>query len=309
MFTIRTDLREVRSGIISTLNEMRIAGDIVKPNSFEIIEEVLTVGDYIIECGQYVLIIERKTIADLAASIVDRRIYENHEKLLDAASTDCGLKFRLMYLIEGKKFKPSDSKQKVSGIFIANLQAKLDHLMMKDGCQITWTESAKATAERLIELGKNMTTLKQPKIQIDVDGGDEKTKVDVGAIVKKVYTKSIPEIQKEMLMCISGIGSKRADAMMKNHSFSNILSGINIPDDLAPIKIMTELQQLRDGENTCIFKKMLTKINGMSDSVADIIVAQTEILDFDAKIVAHLKRANGRRIGNVLANRVEEHLK
>lgn len=309
MFTIRADLREARSGIISTLKSMCSLGNIAKPNSFEIIDEVLTVGDYIIEYGQYVLIIERKSIADLSASIIDRRIYENHKKLLDAASTDCGIRFRIIYLIEGKKFKPTDNNKKVSGIFITNLQAKLDHLMMKDGCQIIWTENVKETSERLIELGKNMTTLKHVDVSTNVKGGECETKVDIGSIVKKVYVKSIPETQKEMLMCISGVGPQSADTMMTNNSLPNILIGDEIADALLSTKIITELQCLRLGERTSVFKNMLIKIKGVSEHIADIIIAETTILDFDAKTISNLKRYNGRRIGNVIASRIEEHIK
>jgi ERCC4-type nuclease len=301
MFTIRVDLREAPSGIPKLLAEMCTAGIVAKPDSFEIIEEVLTVGDYIIECGQYVLIIERKANADLSSSIIDGRIRENHPKLLDAAASDCGLIFRVMYIIEGKKFKPEDSSKKIGVLYIANLQAKVDHMMMADGCQIEYTSSQTATAMRLIELGKNLTTLK------GVNGGTEK--IDIGHIVKKDYTKSVNDVQMEMMMCVPGVGPKRATEMLAALSFPLIIFGDNLPEKLAPVKILLVLDQLRQGTLPDVFKKMLVKINGTSEAVADIIIAHDNIniLNIDPIIIADLKRVNGRRVGTVLANKIAEH--
>jgi ERCC4-type nuclease len=301
MFTIRVDLREAPSGIPKLLDKMCTDGSVTKPNTFEIIEEVLTVGDYIIECGNYILIIERKANADLSSSIIDGRIRENHPKLLDAASSDCGPIFRVMYIIEGKKFKPEDANKKIGVLCVASLQAKVDHMMMADGCQIEYTPNQTATAMRLIELGKNLTTLK------GVNGGGKK--IDIGPIVKKNYTKSVLEIQMEMIMCVPGVGPKRAASMLANLSFPLIIASEKLPEKLAPEKIMLTLEQLRQGELLDVFKKMLVKINGISNVVANIIIEHNEIsiLNIDPVIIANLERENGRRIGIVLANRIVEH--
>lgn len=297
MFTIRADLREVRSGVVAMLNGLMKSGEVARPGTFEVIPEVLTVGDYIIECGGYVLIIERKSISDLAASIVDRRIYENHEKLLDAASSDNGLRWRIMYLVEGRQFTPRDAKKKVNGIYVANLRAKLDHLMMQDGCQIEWTRDAKHTAARIVELGKNMITIK---------GGtpSEEKKVDVGAIVKKKYEKTERQIQLEMLTCISGVGPVTAERMLSHHNFGDIVTG-NFVNNV-PTKAADEIKEMVAGNRRAVEKNMLTKVKGMSTQLADIILEATSIYEFDADIAADLKRSSGRRIGNAITDRIKK---
>jgi ERCC4-type nuclease len=307
-FTLRADLREIRSGIINTINELRADNVIVPADKYEFIEEVLTVGDYVIECGNYVLIIERKAIADLAASIVDRRIYENHKKLIEAAATDCGLQFRVMYLIEGKQFKPEMAPYKVAGIPVANLRAKIDHLMMEDGCQIEWTTNTKHTAMRIVELGKNMMTLKQP----EVIGGNEEEKVDVGAIVKKTFTKSIAEIQFEMMTSIPGVGPKTAKILLNEHPFGRIIFDAEIQFNKISKKAYAELKELRAGNRNVAVRSMLTKIKGISVGLAaTVIESYSVVLLADPELVidtlADLKRTNGKRLGSVLANRIAEH--
>jgi len=299
MFSIRADLRETRSGILTDLNSINKSA-----GGFELIEEVLTVGDYIIECNGYVLIIERKAIADLAASIIDRRIYDNHKKLLEAAASKNGLHYRIMYIIEGKQFNPSDPPdQKISGIKLSSLQSKLDHLMMIDGCSIEWTKSTSHTALRLIQLGKNMTTLTKV-------GGEEK--IDISSVVKKVYTKTIQEVQKDMLMCIPTIGPIKASNMLKRVSFHDIMFK---SFDLYWDKTVSDiLKELRDNKRPDILKNMLMKINGVSDNVANIIVANTNLYLFSSNLtnckeISELKKNSGRRVGDVVANRIYEHLK
>lgn len=307
-FTLRADLRELRSGIIGMIKDLKANDVIVAGDKYEFIEEVLTVGDYVIECGNYVLIIERKAIADLAASIVDRRIYENHPKIIDAANTDCGLKFRVMYLIEGKQFKPDMAPYKVAGLPVGSLRAKIDHIMMEDGCQIEWTQNEKHTASRILELGKNMMTLNHTVIH----GGDEEKKVDVGAIVKKTFTKSVAEIQLEMMTCIPGIGPKTAKVLLEEYSFGYIMSNVEIEFTKIPKKADAELKELKAGNRLVASRSMLAKIKGMSVGLATDVINKYSIVELadpelDVKALADMPRANGRRFGDVLANRIAEH--
>lgn len=305
-FTLRADLREIRSGIIAMIKDLRVNNIIVAADKYEFIEEVLTVGDYVIECGDHVLIIERKAIADLAASIIDRRIYENHPKLIEAANTDCGLKFRIMYIIEGKQFKPEMAPYKVAGLPVGNLRAKIDHIMMEDGCQIEWTDNETHTASRILELGKNMLTLHRA-----TRGGNEE-KVNVGAIVKKTFTKSVNDIQLEMLACISGIGPKTAQLLLDEYPFGRIISDTDIVFTKIPKKAEVELKELKIGNRSIVTRSMLEKIKGISTSLAADIITNYTIVALadpalDVKKLANITRKNGRRLGDKLADRIAKH--
>lgn len=307
MFTIRADLREIRSGIIDTLKQIQAAGSITHSDSFEIIEDVLTVGDYIVQCGDRVLIIERKAVADLAASIIDKRIYENHKKLLDAASNG-NLHWRIMYLIEGKQFIPNDASKKVNGVCIANLRAKLDHLMFRDGCQIEWTTCTKHTAERIVEIGKNISSMKSmpPALISKTAGGcemrQEGNTTDVNAIVKKKYIKNEYQVQTDMLTCINGVGPVIAGSLLKRHTFRKIISG-DI-DDIQHKKIIDDLKNIWNGSDIITPIKMLAQINGVGEDVARLILNATTIGNFNAAAAAEVCRPNGRRVGHVIAGRI-----
>lgn len=57
----------------------------------------LSLGDAVVSAGNKTILVERKTVADLAASIADGRYREQRARLLDAQGSGC----TAMYIIEG----------------------------------------------------------------------------------------------------------------------------------------------------------------------------------------------------------------
>jgi ERCC4-type nuclease len=113
-------------------------------------------GDYaIVYKDEILLIIERKTWTDLAASMRDGR-KENVKKLLNLREeTKCNL----AYLIEGDA-TPSFTK-KYGRLPVKNLRAHLDHLMFRDNIHIIYSKNEIYTAERLFELATNYLSNKE----------------------------------------------------------------------------------------------------------------------------------------------------
>ena len=107
----------------------------------------MTHGDYAIsQDGRVVATFERKTLADLAASIKDGRI-QNHQKLLHLrAQESCDI----YYIIEGDNCTPVD--RKIGGLKFSALLSKLDSWMIRDKVFVLWTKDAEATASRLANL-------------------------------------------------------------------------------------------------------------------------------------------------------------
>lgn len=129
--------------------------------------EHMTVGDMAI-CynGKIVLIIERKTWQDLAASMKDGR-KANIEKLKDLrASTAC----QIAYLIEGDAF-PAPTR-KFGRIPHKNLRAHLDHLAFRDSVHMLYAKTPMDTALRLFELAKNLSSITRAGDRIH-EGGNE----------------------------------------------------------------------------------------------------------------------------------------
>lgn len=143
----------------------------------------LEVGDYAITYnGVIILIIERKTWVDLAASIRDGR-KQNVTKLINLRNrTQCDV----AYLIEGRAFPGSNAV--FSRIPYTSLRAHLDHLAFRDNIHMLYCKDINGTANRLYELIKNYSTitdfLDQKYINDVVGGAETETEVDVEAEVE-----------------------------------------------------------------------------------------------------------------------------
>lgn len=309
-FLLKVDYRENRgANVIAAISALRSESAIVAPEKYDIIVEGLTVGDFILYYGQYVLVIERKTLADLASSISDRRIYRNHEKLLGVQADMPDFTVRVMYMIEGRRNTPDDTK--FSGIAFSSLISKLDHLTMTDGCSIDWTQNC---AVRLLELGKNMLTIKgvsTPLTAPTVEGGNAVEDL-VNRSVKKSFVKPIADVQMSMIQCVKLVGKKTAERLLNANKFADIVSGVA---DLSCVssKIGDEISAFCAGERPACDRAMLLEIKGVSSKVACIILANTTIkklaTDFAVEELATLKNDAGRKVGKVLAVRIIETIR
>jgi ERCC4-type nuclease len=141
----------------------------------------LQVGNYaIVYFGYILLIIERKTWEDLASSMRDGR-KKNVKKLINVrADTDC----KIAYLIEGTPCPlPNKKYGRMSSKY---LQAHLDHLAFGDNIHIIHTTDKQHTADRLLELAKNLFSIKDIIKDIDnkIENAIKNKSVDEFSILK-----------------------------------------------------------------------------------------------------------------------------
>lgn len=101
-----------------------------KYNYNEYIVKKLDVGDFIIEDK---LIIERKTLIDLSASIIDKRIYRQIDKLKQTGKPFC-------FIIEGNRLEYIKKQQKKYNhlLPIKSLNTRLHH-MKEDNIKIFYS--------------------------------------------------------------------------------------------------------------------------------------------------------------------------
>lgn len=112
----------------------------------EVMLEHLEIGDIQYRRGdEIILIIERKTIADLKASICDGRYREQKERLIGNIQ-----KNRIIYLIEGDIDKPLDSK--INGMTVSTIIGSLINTQLRDGIKIYKTTSINESVEFLRRL-------------------------------------------------------------------------------------------------------------------------------------------------------------
>ena len=118
----------------------------------------ITIGDFcIIVNGKPRLMIERKTWADLSASIKDKRINGQTEKMLKfrEENPEC----QLIYIIEGRAFISKDTK--IARIPYNNLIAKLRHSFLRDNIAHIQTKSELHTAEMIVDFANDIYNIEK----------------------------------------------------------------------------------------------------------------------------------------------------
>lgn len=110
-------------------------------DNIEFTTEDLSIGDILFrEGGETVLIIERKTVQDLKASITDGRAREQKARLLGSGTQA----ERIMYLIEGNL--DESLSHKVQGLPISTLIGSIINTQFRDNIKVYKTQSLSETA-------------------------------------------------------------------------------------------------------------------------------------------------------------------
>jgi ERCC4-type nuclease len=242
--------------------------------------ERITIGDYVIVLnGIIVAIIERKTLADLSASLRDGRM-ENNNKLLEARKkTGC----KIIYLIEGNPF--SAPSRKYCRVPFKNLQAKLDSLQFKHNMSVVWTKNEVGTADRLATLVRYFD--KHIKC-FDFPLQTPTTIAGSIAQVKVSHDKPIDLIQIKMLSAIQGLSFAKATLLLRNYTLRQMLTGDFETEDIintksaggmrfgqAGNKIAKRCKDLGDPDKI----RVLSAIPRVSKEIAEILLNGVDFAD------------------------------
>lgn len=118
----------------------------LQTQNVELTVETLDLGDILFrQQDQAILVIERKTVSDLKASICDGRSREQKTRLIGNYP-----KNRLMYLIEGSMNKALTDK--IAGLPVGTLLGSMINTMFRDGIHVYKTASMDETVNLLIKL-------------------------------------------------------------------------------------------------------------------------------------------------------------
>ena len=196
--------------------------------------EQLELGDILFKQGDDIsLIIERKTIADLKASICDGRAREQKARLLGSVPAH-----RILYLVEGSLNKSLTSK--VSGLPVSTLLGSIINTQLRDGIRVYKTTSLSETANFLVKL--------YSKLEQDGDKyfrTEEMTTTKYTASLKKSKKANMtPSVWfRAQLALIPQVTEKVADVIIEKYSSPRVLMAEyeNTPEHLRA-KLLADLK-------------------------------------------------------------------
>lgn len=178
----------------------------------------LNVGDILLTLNEESLVFERKTLADLVASIKDGRYREQKQRLKSSYPFH-----RITYIIEGNT-KDLSTKQTIHGMPVKSVTSALVSSRYRDGFQVIHTLNMIETMWYVTQIRDRMG--EKTTLITNNENSDYKQSL-------KVKTKKIDNLTPELvyimqLSQLPGISVKIAEDIAKVYpSFSELLKGIS----------------------------------------------------------------------------------
>jgi ERCC4-type nuclease len=280
--------------------------------------KTLSAGDYAIVYKNWILIlIERKTWADLTATFLDPKRKFNYMKMLEEREKfNC----KVLYLIEG-------TKPKNNRIPTNTLITHLDHLLFDHDIATVYSTSKEDTINRILQLTHSMITSKNnPILKIDMGIEDEKKGgADESLTTPKVENEDAVIIK--MWHAIRGISYLSSDILRNKFSLSKLIKGEYVLSDFKDIRYQSgnkmsniQIQKILDSAiDVDTHKKILQCIKGCSKDICDLIYKNTNLIEMINyknikenqvfwNTLSDIKRESKRRIGGVLIEKINYFL-
>lgn len=167
----------------------------LQENNAVITVETLDLGDIVFRTeSEIILVIERKTISDLKASICDGRSREQKSRLIGNYP-----KNRLMYLIEGSLNKQLTDK--ISGLPVGTLLGSLINTMFRDGIHVYKTGSMDETVNFLVKTHEKLDK-ELDQFFSDADAGGISDAKYVASLKKPKKTNMTPTVWFMNQLCL-----------------------------------------------------------------------------------------------------------
>lgn len=200
--------------------------------------ENLSCGDFIIEVGDSPLVVfERKTLADLLASIKDGRYKIQKDKLKSQHPQS-----KIVFIIEGNlcfgktmfPFTETDQKSIITSII---------NTQLRSGIQIMQTKSLEETCALICEVAKRIQKEPQKYILENINEETTETKyayVPNTSLCKRVGSKS--DLFYAQMSQIPSISGKTAEALVKRfNDISNFYHELSPLDEGEKLKILKSI--------------------------------------------------------------------
>ncbi len=225
----------------------------------EIVIEKLDIGDIIIKDGIHEkLVVERKTLCDLASSLRDGRYREQSYRLNGINLHN----HNIIYLIEGEKEKYSNRFTKVP---YSTLMVTMHCIQYYKGFSLFKTRNIVETAEYVLRIADKMRREKKKTSYYDKNISNNKTYTDVIKREKKANIR--PDNVGEIILSqIPGISSKSSKSIMSNfNSLYELLTKLkedkNCLDDIELISANGNKRRISQTVKNNIIKYLLYQKN------------------------------------------------
>ena len=206
----------------------------VEFKEYAFVVKQVTTADYLVcrheEAGAVVLAaIERKSLADFAASFKDGR-HENFNKMIALrAATGC----KLYYFVEGPAFP--NTATRFCGIPFGNILAAMTKMMVCDGIFVVQTENEAHTAKRLVDFVRAFDSEPVPYAQ--------HTGTQVELAVPDILTARADETDDEAAVCawarLDGISVVTGRGITRAFSVAELAAHAVTPEEIQALKTET----------------------------------------------------------------------
>lgn len=205
----------------------------------------LELGDFIFSKDEkIILIIERKTTADLFSSIRDGRYKEQKIRLLNNYK-----KTQILYIIEGDLTSSSNYQKNFNSI----VKGSILNMIFRDTLPLIRSKNSDETLELLISIGKKI--IKNPEffnknLELPHNSQNELKYEDTIKISKK--QNMTPKMCNIVQLCqIPGVSTKIANIILESHgSISNLIITYNSIEDEPQKKELLKNLVIKNEEKT-----------------------------------------------------------
>lgn len=255
------------------------------------------VGDYAVSIdGTIVAIVERKTLADFAASLKDGR-YGNVSKMREIRDQ---FGIALVFFVEGKP--PKDPHNNVPGgrIPYSIIESAMDHLAVRDGIPTIAARDTADFAHRLSRFAKNMGTLYRAG---DVRGGRD---ADVLEVAPRLTDD---DIIMGIWCAFRGIGAINATPIGRLYTVADAVSGRIPADYLNSLskKVIKSITRVDAHAQMCL----LEAVPGINRAIARDLLRERDLrqlLSYSVGAMSICKVGKAKRnLGEALATKITKY--
>ena len=209
--------------LVVDMRETRLA-DGLKSLGVPFQTAALDVGDFLIqtEAGEPLLVAERKSLADFAASNADGRYREQRARLMAVRGSGVAV----LYILEGH-WSLGDHLKMYGRTPEKQLQRLVNRLVLRYGMPVIQTEGILDTArwtKLLLEQLTDDPTVFVPEGDLATSQAAAMAGMTAVLSTAKKGNKTPVGTAHAMLSAIPGLGSKKVDALLATHSIADLVA-------------------------------------------------------------------------------------